>query len=352
MTRRRRTWGLLALLATAATGSLLAAGSHAAAPTGGTTVTSTGGAVTITVNIDLCCAQDPAEQTIYGPIIADDVKQAEDVWNQALAKLPYKGCFPIHVAFNARLLNDGEKPRPDAHNIHIDFSKPGRPYTTDPGMEGDHTRDDTTAYTDSLGGEFFYESMDERAWRHEIGHLMGLGDDYNDVDALGRTASVPLPGRYFTLMDGGPKIDDVLARRLGDIATKAGLKLPHCWKGDAHIDVTFSPGCTMTADLQLALTVGENGRVSGTSRGNALYDRGGCGGGQQALLANRSVTGEFARDRFVIQVRIAPGLERPVTVPLVSPTAARANNVHDDIGIGAIGRRTYTIKLDCAACSG
>jgi len=77
--------------------------------------------------------------------------------------------------------------------------------------------------------------MDSATWAHEIGHLMGLGDDYYHERGLGHAEGDPMPGREGTLMAGGHEsqgtlIDQNLADRLADIVNKVA-KLPQCWQG-------------------------------------------------------------------------------------------------------------------------
>jgi hypothetical protein len=66
---------------------------------------------------------------------------------------------------------------------------------------------------------------------HEVGHLMGLGDDYKDVTGKdGKVHSEPFPGRKGTLMAdarGTTRIDQQLIDRLGQLLEKAG-KVPKC----------------------------------------------------------------------------------------------------------------------------
>jgi hypothetical protein len=52
---------------------------------------------------------------------------------------------------------------------------------------------------------------------HEVGHLLGLSDDYTDTSL---NHSVPLPGRAGTLMAGGDVIDQNLINRIGDQISK------------------------------------------------------------------------------------------------------------------------------------
>ena len=320
----RRRAGVSAVLLTAALAAMSGAPpapalAAAAAAGGGPTATSEGGAVTITVRIDLCCAADASEQTIYGPLINDEVAQAEAGWNAALAKLPLNECFPIKVVFQARLLNRGEKPNPLAHQIRIDFTRPGRPYSLDPGTN-DHTIDTTTVYKQPVEGEFFEPSMSVRTWEHEIGHLMGLGDDYRDNVLGGHGISQPIRDRAGTLMDTGNAIDQELAQRIGGLAIDSGLKLPACWKGVLHAKSSQFFGSAGQCideewDINLVLVVLNGAKVTGKGSGQ-LVSMPKCSGGgghwsyesEGHTISCPNIRGRFDGKEFQLQFPMAyPG---------------------------------------------
>lgn len=224
---------------------------------GGTTVTVDGPTVTITVHIDLCCVQGASERDVWAPLIAAEVEAAQDMWNQALAEQPAKGCYDIKVVFDARVLNKGDPWDPGYHEINMKFGQRGMSYSDDFWASA-ATSDDNTAYINTTTGTFYVVAMDEFTWAHEIGHLMGLGDDY--------TKDGCLVGRGDTLMCGptehGPnKIDQQLADRLADILNSDGL-LPQCWKGmlSGHAQGNVYND---TALVQFTFTVGADGTVKG-----------------------------------------------------------------------------------------
>jgi hypothetical protein len=188
-----------------------------AASDGGTSASLNGDTLTIAVNIDVCCTAQPSNPADFDSQVKNDVKQAEAAWNQALSGLPYKGCS-IRVAFSLHILTG---PAADAgyHYIYVDPVSPGRSNVK--------TGDGTYVYLNTVSqSTWFLASMSGVTWEHEIGHLMGLPDDYQDQVSGGETVSVPLPGREGTLMDSGSSIDQNLADRLGELAGKSGLKLP------------------------------------------------------------------------------------------------------------------------------
>jgi hypothetical protein len=227
---RPRRVALLSLITAGMIGSILipwAAQRASAASDGGTSASVNGDTVTIAVNIDICCGGTSRDPANFDSLVRDDVKQAEAAWNQALSRLPYKGCFSIHVAFSVHILT-GPESEDGYHYLYVEPSEPGRSYVHGPPVG----EDNTWVYLNVVGqSELFLASMSIATWEHEIGHLMGLQDDYQDQVVGGATVSVALPGRAGTLMDTGSSIDQNLANRIGDLAAKSGLKLPSCWKG-------------------------------------------------------------------------------------------------------------------------
>jgi hypothetical protein len=213
---------LLALVAAAP------AGAAAASSSGGTTVTVDGTTVTITVHIDLCCFDDVGTTLVAR--IMNEVRAAQDMWNKALAKLLAHRCFDVKVVFDARLLNKSDARKPGYHQVSMIFDKPGRSEVI--GGEGEQNDDFIGGYTETLTGTFYASAMTTGTWAHEIGHLMGLGDDYYEHWHLFHPAGSCLSGKSGTLMcnDKTGKIDQRLADRLVDILNKDGL-LPKCWYG-------------------------------------------------------------------------------------------------------------------------
>jgi hypothetical protein len=240
---------------------------------GGTVATVDGTSVTITVHIDLCCVpEDAATRDAFVPLVQAEIKAAQDMWNRALANLPAKGCFDVKVVFVARLLNKGQAWDPDYHRITLNFS-PGRPYSEDFWATSKNA-DDGTVYTQIVYGQFYEPSMSVGTWAHEIGHLMGLGDDYYEEHGLGHQAMDCLPGRDDTLMckSRTGKIDQALADRLADILNSDGL-LPQCWAGTMRSVTNANIGGVLTCtgetwDHQIKLIVDGQKHVKGkaTSR--------------------------------------------------------------------------------------
>jgi hypothetical protein len=263
----------IAFLCFAASFVCMAASSTAAVTPGGggTTVTVEGSTVTITVHFDLCCIPDDAsERDVWTPLVRAEIKAAQDQWNQALANLPAKGCYELRVVFDARLLNKSDGWDQGYHRINMSYTE-GRSGSQDPESTSPNT-DDDTVYQQSVAGNFYEPSMSVGTWAHEIGHLMGLGDDYFAQHGLGHRAQDCLPGRDGTLMcdSGTGAIDQDLADRLADILSSDGL-LPQCWKGTIKISVASYKGprrCTDSWTADMKILVSDKGVASGTGTAN------------------------------------------------------------------------------------
>lgn len=270
---------LVALLAALA---LLAAwsgstglGASAGPASGGTIASVQGSNVTIAVHVDLCCAHSSSEETIYGPLIQEEVTQAQAMWNRALAKLPVKSCLKLQVAFDVRLLRS-PKWGAGYHRIEIDFYKSGMSFSKDPGMTSPYD-DTTTVYTEPVEGQFFDSAMTVATWAHELGHLMGLGDDYSHGGTAGPHGK-PLPGREGGTMmadSGAHLVDQNLADRLAAIANHSATKLPGCqWTGTIESDsqrvYVYSDGggaqCNDHWHSEISFTVQFDGTISGTAQ--------------------------------------------------------------------------------------
>ena len=274
---------------------------------GATTVAVDGTTVTITVHIDLCCFDDVGTTLVAH--IMNEVRAAQDMWNKALAKLPAHGCFDVKVVFDAHLLNWSERWDAGYDQITINFDQPGRSYSG--GYGAGQNEDDDTNNTEIHGGMFYATDMTTGTWAHEIGHLMGLGDDYREHHQGFHPAMSCLPGRGDTLMcdDRTGKIDQNLADRLADILNKAGL-LPQCWKGTLNIASTFLPNKpntwsdTWKADFRVVVDAAGTASGSGINR-RASPVKGHAIGGPPAQEMSIRVSGDA--DHARLRLRFRPG---------------------------------------------
>src|SRR4029077_16127100 len=78
--------------------------------------------------------------------------------------------------------------------------------------------------------ESFGDPSNSNYVAHEVGHLLGLGDDYTQTGTNPRTTA-PLPGRQNTLMADGGRIDAALLKRLIKLLREATHQIPDCLKG-------------------------------------------------------------------------------------------------------------------------
>jgi hypothetical protein len=253
---------------------------------GATTVQVEGTVVTITVNVVFLVVDlnDTPPDLMRGWEQA--VRAAEDYWNRGLANHPFKGCFTlrIRIAFSPVELYyyDGSGSIPghliryaEGFGLSPDPNRI-RPEISDP-VETDPTKDSVGVYqgvADGFWPPWLFENPRDVA--HEVGHLLGIGDDYHSVyDSDGRFQDIEsTTGREGTLMDRGDAVDQALVDRLGNLVEKSGVKLPRCWSGtvqaSSHTEFHAYGGylvCTENWNLTLSFTVDESGSIAGSGTG-------------------------------------------------------------------------------------
>jgi hypothetical protein len=361
---------------------------------GGTTVAVDGTTVTITVRIDIRLLTDV--ETQFAARIYNEVKAAENMWNEALAKLPAHGCFDVKVVFDVRLLTKDDGWDPGYHQVEMD---PDRPCTSNPVPDlgqrswaandpndpnppkdcqpacliNGEPPDFDAPYRRSLEGWFCASAMNTATYAHEIGHFMGLRDDYGDVPVLG---SICYAGRGGTLMCNGRKIDQALADRLVNIVNF--VKLPQCWKGTLKIASSFlavKPNtCSDTWKLDFRVVIDAAGKASGSGiNRRASPVKGGpfCGPGPLGSYQQQpySVSGDADHVRLRLQFREsccgspagAPDYSRvqmvlnesfatPRTyvIPVTAPGVAKGH--FDTSFVAQTG--SIDAQLECATCAG
>ncbi len=154
-------------------------------------------------------------------------RAAESLWNQAFREFKYRGCFTLELdviihpfaagdsiavkadgRYVGSIPGPGVKTHPGHHRIYLlPHSLLGTNVTIVPGAKTPQA-DVTTPYNQVVQGGWSDSSF---VAAHEVGHLMGLGDDY--------TEEGPLPGREGTFMAGDSpyRIDHQLISRIGDL---------------------------------------------------------------------------------------------------------------------------------------
>lgn len=210
---------------------------QAAAANGGTTFNPSTG--TITVNVDLIGAEDANGNEIKfknpdnGQM--QTAKQAweqkvNDIWNGLLknggfkkflfhATCPGGGDAPgyrLHLNFVINPLPPGAKGSPGHHHITFSNQHLTADVTYRQTPQGSKYDQKTNPNAHNLDGPFPYEQEDHGTWgidgaveiAHEVGHLLGLGDD--DVRTNNKGNGDAYGGRAKdTIMFGGRKFDKV-----------------------------------------------------------------------------------------------------------------------------------------------
>lgn len=242
--------------------------------------------VTITVPIDLHGAQGRSFRTAgnrgsYGAqgLAAIWESGAEGIWNSGLAAYPYRGCYTFKVDVTIDVIAPGQAGSSDHHHVWLMWTN----YRSHVYRGGDSQRgaDNNSPYEGSAEG--FWGTGGAWEVAHELGHILGLTDDYTDVvNENGQTVSVPNEGREGTLLDGGATIDQEIVDRLGDMVAEQ-LELPPCINGTVSIvqeETKDNEVRTATVDLALAVMPDESGKLTGTAVGSfgleGIYRSGSC----------------------------------------------------------------------------
>ena len=257
---------------------------------GGTSFSQDG---TITVNIDLLVGGISGEIEPIDPQWQTDAdaiaQQIEDYWNEGFASHPFGDCgLPLRLDVDIDAVDvDAMSLVPRTDDYVAMATNPGRhtigwsegsgsfsdgsnaawPEIYDPyDLNEDAGHDSTSPWQHDLDGWWSPHLETPRDFAHEVGHLMGLGDDYHD--ATQETAA----GREGTLMGDGDMIDQALVDRLAEAMRRAGIDLPRCetWSGTARLafdgnvagEATFP--CHGTAEFRFEVRVAQDGTATGS----------------------------------------------------------------------------------------
>ncbi|HET7010584.1 MAG TPA: hypothetical protein VFI11_07405 [Anaerolineales bacterium] len=252
-----------------------------------------GTVVTITVPIDL---HVPAQQRYRVPgagttggagLAAWWESGAEAIWNSGLSPFLFRGCYTLKVDIQLNVVAaDPFSGNSDHHQVYLRGSA-FRSKVARGGGAGKNEDDPNTYTHPGLG---YWGMVGPTTVAHEVGHLLGLADDYTDVkNASGQTTGAQsLPGREKTLMDNYRQgsaatwFDQELVDRLGDMA---GIvePLPPCFQGTVTLlveDAREGHYRAATLDLALAVSPNEAGELEGLATGSfdlsGSVTQGGC----------------------------------------------------------------------------
>ncbi len=402
----RRCLLIVAVVATMLTWPPTLAASGAAA--GGTTVSVNGDTVNITVNIDLVLDKYLSQQL---PLSDADRQKfgglasaISDYWNKGLGNYPLRGCLHLHVDVVINILTSHQgvsvgypfdSSEAGHHLIHwrgnlmYSANTPNgdpvytysRPTVYDPTRPAGQPGDYPSPYQTGLPGDWSPSLETTRDYAHEVGHLMGLDDDYHDVqNSDGTWSSQSNSGREGTLMDSGDKIDQNLADRLGDVIDKAGIKLPTCWTGTMTSQSNFTvkaPGgglvCAASWTTLLKLVVASDATLAGTAT-SALDGTPQCTHPEffpnPVTTMSSTITGTSTATELSFQLKPvsyqpsgsidATGMSASIngfnntpatiTIPIATPGHAEGNQQLQATAGGGLYTSENAISLDCKTC--
>jgi hypothetical protein len=317
--RARWSISIALVLLSVALAPLVASADGEFSSSGGTSVSVEGSSVTITVSIDLALGGQGETTVPEGSqAVADELaQQIADYWNQGFERLS-SVCVQFKLVVKINVV-----PQADAHLLFLDERR--ATWVTTPGRHvvfwgednfGNAAPPETYDEYDVDGiappGEDYGAPLEHELWSiwsphlenardfaHELGHLLGFGDDSANGE--------PLPGREGTLMDSGDLVDQNLVTRLAEIVRNSGKRLPECWEGTVTID---NKGICV-AHWTVRLAVDAEGAVTGRSK----VESDSCGGAISVDLTGTKTEQSFTLAGY-------GGIT--VTVPIVGGNRAHA----------------------------
>lgn len=255
--------------------ALVAVAALPAAPAEAKTgVTIDGSTVTLTVPIDMLDLPEDGgriidmatgEQHVYSDWLET---RAEAIWNEAFARLPYRQCLTFRIDIQIHPVSEARMR--GHHGINFDPRIPDVAVVYDKGVDH-HNKDGTRAYTDSLTGDFGL--IDQETFAHEVGHLLGLGDDYLRDENKNAIDGVVDGREEGTLMHDSDSatVTQPIVDRIGALVDEIH-DLPECWTGTFQAtsvrtyvqpEVANGGSCTDGYDGQLAFLIDEDGVLDG-----------------------------------------------------------------------------------------
>ena len=349
MTRLRLSVGLG--LVTLVLAPLSARADDGFSSSGGTQVSVDGSQVTITVSIDLALGGLGETEVPEGAQAEADTLAQEIAayWNQGFARLS-SPCVRFKLVVKINVV-----PQADAHLEQVGDDR--LTWITTPGHHvvfwgednyGNAAPPETYDEYDEDGvappGEDYGTPLDHEVWAmwspqlettrdfaHELGHMLGFGDDYANGG--------PLPGREGTLMDNGDFVDQNLVDRLADLVRDSGHRLPECWEGTTESAVTSpSDNGSCGNPVHLHGTIHVVVAADGSARGS--YDlTGPCISQPHAEWTGTSTDAGFVFPRLTVFTNGSP-------IPKVTTTHAQGTFTN----LQGTTRWVTTWDLTCKGC--
>jgi hypothetical protein len=254
-----------------------------------TTASPDGTVVTINVPIDVILMGADVVSGADRRRITNLAKMAELIWNPGLQGLKFRDCLTFKIKVDIEVHPDAGRTfrEPMPHQIDWYDDPAADVFVLDPG-EDDHTKDSPNPYKDFTSGQ--WSDLDIGEFVHELGHLLGLGDDYIRVpdDSPKGWHAVDKPGREGTIMakrvEGRwgtrpGRIDQNIVDRLDALVDQTGFEWPYCWEGSwqteaRHFEVVedvvgLEPGHRQlhhegTLEARFRFGVSKDGAIVGT----------------------------------------------------------------------------------------